>query len=183
MKLFDLADPEKILTARFSHIISAIFIAITIPTLLMAIDWNSQKFELYLAGKSTFSSYYLLLMRRFFFLFGISYLLALFLALPLFYILRRYLAFKLLTVCLIAAFIAILPNLIIEIRFHLNNLYDDTSTFSSTWGSCKTIVNNQRTFCGWQHFLYHNIFIVGLHGAIAGIVFWFLMRLNYFYKK
>ena len=183
MKIFDLADPEKILTARFMHVVAAFLISLFLPALFTAIEWNSYEFELYTSGERTFSQYFLMLKSRFLFIYIIGCIMVIIFGIPAFYILRIFFAFKILTVCLVAAFIAILPNLLIEINAHFSNLFDANDTSQATFGKCEAIINGQRTFCGWQHFLYHNIFIVGLHGAIAGMVFWLLMRLNYFYKK
>lgn len=170
------------MNARFAHIALAFIIALVLPALLMAFSWNSYQYELYQAGKGTFEQYLNLLQVRFLFVYQIGLFLALIVGVPVFYFLRKRLPFEFVTVCIIAGFIAILPNLLIEFFWQISNLFDDSSTFSYQQGGCTIIEDNRRTLCGWIEFLLNDIGMVALHGMIGGVVFWLILTREYLYK-
>ena len=160
---------EDIVKIRFYHLIVAFLLALLIPALWAAVEWNSYQFHLYQTGKGTFEAYFNMLQRRFKFLYIVGLFLAGTFGIPAFYILRKFLPFKFSVVCLVAAIIAVLPNAVIEI------LQAPGDGGGYTIGQCKIIENGRRTLCGWQHFWIDNILMVALQGALAGAVFWLVL--------
>ena len=181
MKALNRNFTNEVSKIKFSTLLFAFSIALLLPALWSALEWNLFYFDLWQTGKRTFLEYWQMLLIRFFFLFAIGLFLVFILGLPLFYTLKRFLPFKLTTVCLIAALIAILPNVLIEISSHLNT--SENTNFSYTRGDCNTINNGERTACGWKIFFIDNILMVALKGALAGLVFWFVMTFRYWKKE
>lgn len=150
---------------KFRYVIVAFLISVLFPVLLMANAWNGHYLDGYRAGDYSFGLYLKTLWDKFLLMYVPSIFIALIIGIPLFYALRNYLKFNPLTVCLVAAFIAIIPNTLIEILSSHENI-----TFY-TIGDCTTIENGKRTSCGWMHFWVVNILFVALRGAFAGFVF------------
>lgn len=154
------------------HLIVAFLISVIFPALWMAFDWNGNTFNKYLAGDISLGSYLIWLLGIFLILYVIGCFIALGFGIPFFFALRKFLNFNILTVCLIAAVIAILPNVIVSILGSFAR--EDTSYYRI--GDCITIENGKRTACGWEYFWINHIFWVALPGASAGIPFWFIIK-------
>jgi hypothetical protein len=159
------ADMSKV---QFRHVIFAFLVSVILPALWISFEGNTNAFEAYQSGKSSVGVYLHMLGRKFLFIYMFGCFIALLFGTPAFYALRKLLDFNLLTVCCVAALIAILPNVLIEI------LSDPDGTY--TVGDCIIAENGQRTLCGWQHFWLNNILVVALYGASAGVVFWLILR-------
>jgi len=161
------ADMSKV---QFRHVIFAFLVSVILPALWISFEGNANAFEAYQSGKSSFGVYLHMLGRKFLFIYMFGCFIALLFGTPAFYALRKLLDFNLLTVCCVAALIAILPNVLIEI------LSDPGENFTFRVGDCTTIENGRRTLCGWQHFWLNNILVVALYGASAGVVFWLILK-------
>jgi len=163
---------DEILKVKFWHVYLAFLLALAIPALWTALEWNAGEFDRFESGRSTFESYLKMLWKRFWFLYVIGYFLASTFGLSIFYILRKHIPFNLWIVCIIAALIAIFPNVFIEI---LSLLSDRTGDFSFRQGSCMVIEHHHRTACGWRHFWVDNILDVAFRATLAGGIFWAIL--------
>lgn len=156
---------------RFTKVLTAFLLAIILPAIWASFEWNSHIFSLYWDGKRALSEALGTFIFRFGFLYIIGVILATFLGMPLFYALRKILPFRLPLVCLIAALIAVFPNIFIEF-LSMNS----SSEGHYSIGDCTIIENGVRTACGWKHFWINNVGLVALKGALAGLVFWFILN-------
>ena len=163
------ADISKV---KFRYVILTFIISVSFPALLMAIEGNEYYFKKYLSGNYSLELYLRTLGIKFLFIYFIGCLLALIFGVPVFYTLRSCVNFNPLNVFLVAASIAILPNVIIEIL----SSSDGVGTYYVGKNDCTIIENGKRTLCGWKHFWLNNIFLVALRGASAGIIFWYIIR-------
>lgn len=167
LKTMSNIDVSKI---ESKHLIVAFLISVIFPALWMAFD--SYSFKAYLAGDTSLGDYLSVHLGLFLFMYIIGCVISLGFGIPFFFALRKFLNFNILTVCLIAAVIAILPNVIISILGSFAR--EDTSYYRI--GDCITIENGKRTACGWEYFWINHIFWVALPGASAGIPFWFIIK-------
>lgn len=167
------ADMSRQKSLEFLIICLAFALAIVLPALMVSIDWNISEFQNYRSGKTTFGGYVSYIWIRFLFTYQIGLAFCIVLGLPLFYLLRRFVRFNLRNVCLTATIIPVIPNVIMEII----SLLKGPRAFSYTAGYCQTIKDGVRTACGWTHFAIHNMGIPALLGLLAGVVFYYLVRL------
>ena len=96
----------------------------------------------------------------------IAWALILFFAMPLYFIMKASGCLRPLYIIFLAGFIAVTPDLYLEI----SDILDSDKDFSATQGGCRSIINGIRTACGWRIFLE---MLAGhfAYGCLAGYTF------------
>jgi len=159
----------------FLRLAAGLCIAVIIPALVMAMNWNSGLLHGMMSGKTPISDYFSMLWGRFVFVYVVGAILALLFGIPAFYTLKRLLPFKLWIICLVGAIVAIIPNVFIEV-FLSSEPGSQSYAFAN---GCVIIEDGRRTACGWHNFIINNISMVALYGAAGGAVFWLYLKKHF----